>query len=198
MYYIIDRQDDTRQSTAVAQPRTTSGVRFGWSDLARPACRHDPAWRNTGFRTAATACRGGGNARLRSSSLPRRDDIALRTPQGDGSRPPQCDGCIGWKPRGGVPEHNPALTQLCRVSEVPSPTACRRYAPRYTTPGLALHIGGKPPILVVDRACFLSLWGTILIYTGRGGAEKCKIMTKMRGFLQFITNFVNAIFINPM
>ena len=47
-------QDDTRQSTAVAQPRTTSGVRFGWSDLARPACRHDPAWRNTGFRTAAT------------------------------------------------------------------------------------------------------------------------------------------------
>ena len=59
------------------------------SDLARPACRHDPAWRNTGFRTAATACRGGGNARLRSSSPPRRDDIALRTPQGDGSRPPQ-------------------------------------------------------------------------------------------------------------
>ena len=113
MYYIIDRQDDTRQSTAVAQPRTTSGVRFGWSDLARPACRHDPAWRNTGLRTAATACRGGGNARLRSSSPPRRDDIALRTPQGDGSRPPQCDGCIGWKPRGGVPEHNPALTQLC-------------------------------------------------------------------------------------
>ena len=54
MYYIIDRQDDTRQSTAVAQPRTTSGVRFGWSDLARPACRHDPAWRNTGLRTAAT------------------------------------------------------------------------------------------------------------------------------------------------
>ena len=119
MYYIIDRQDDTRQSTAVAQPRTTSGVRFGWSDLARPACRHDPAWRNTGFRTAATACRGGGNARLRSSSLPRRDDIALRTPQGDGSRPPQCDGCIGWKPRGGVPEHNPALTQLCRVARCP-------------------------------------------------------------------------------
>ena len=83
------------------------------SDLARPACRHDPAWRNTGFRTAATACRGGGNSRLRSSSPPRMDDIALRTPQGDGSRPPQCDGCIGWKPRGGVPEHNPALTQLC-------------------------------------------------------------------------------------
>ena len=142
--------------------------------------------------------RGGGNARLRSSSPPRRDDIALRTPQGDGSRPPQCDGCIGWKPRGGVPEHNPALTQLCRVSEVPSPTACRRYAPRYTTPGLALHIGGKPPILVVDRACFLSLWGTILIYTGRGGAEKCKKLRKMRGFLRFITNFVIAIFINPM
>ena len=36
------------------QPRTTSGVRLRSSDLARPACRHDPAWRNTGFRTAAT------------------------------------------------------------------------------------------------------------------------------------------------
>ena len=94
-----------------------------------------------------------------------------------------------------MPEHNDtALTQLCMISEVPSPTACRRYAPRYTTPGLALHIGGKPPILVVNRAWFLSLWGTILIYTGRGGAEKCKKMTKMRGFLQFITNFVDVIF----
>ena len=47
-------QDDTRQSTAGAQPRTTSGVRLRSSDLACPACRHDPAWRNTGFRTAAT------------------------------------------------------------------------------------------------------------------------------------------------
>ena len=36
------------------QPRTTSGVRLRASDLARPACRHDPAWRNTGLRTAAT------------------------------------------------------------------------------------------------------------------------------------------------
>ena len=48
------------------------------SDLARPACRHDPAWRNTGFRTAATACRGGGNARLRSSSPPLAEMRTLR------------------------------------------------------------------------------------------------------------------------
>ena len=64
--------------------------------------------------------RGGGNARLRSSSLPRRDDIALRTPQGDGSRPPLRWDAIGRKPRGGVPDHNPTLTQLCRDKEVPS------------------------------------------------------------------------------
>ena len=48
-------QDDTHRTTAGAQPRTTSGVRLRSSDLARPACRHDPAWRNTGLRTAATA-----------------------------------------------------------------------------------------------------------------------------------------------
>ena len=38
----------------IRDSHTTSGVRFGWSDLARPAWRHDPAWRNTGLRTAAT------------------------------------------------------------------------------------------------------------------------------------------------
>ena len=52
--YIIYNQDNTHQTTAGAQPRTTSGVRFRWGDLVRPACRHDPAWRNTGLRTAAT------------------------------------------------------------------------------------------------------------------------------------------------
>ncbi|MDY5119080.1 MAG: hypothetical protein SPE65_03780 [Muribaculaceae bacterium] len=54
MFYTVDTQSDTRKTTAGAQPRTTSGVRLRSSDLARPACRHDPAWRNTGFRTAAT------------------------------------------------------------------------------------------------------------------------------------------------
>ena len=62
MFYTVDAQSDTRKTTAGAQPRTTSGVRLRSSDLACPACRHDPAWRNTGLRTAATACRGGGNA----------------------------------------------------------------------------------------------------------------------------------------
>ena len=52
--YIIYNQDNTHQTTAGAQPRTASGVRFRWGDLVRPACRHDPAWRNTGLRTAAT------------------------------------------------------------------------------------------------------------------------------------------------
>ena len=37
------------------QPATTSGVAI-WVGYhhALPACRHDPAWRNTGLRTAAT------------------------------------------------------------------------------------------------------------------------------------------------
>ena len=76
--YIIYNQDNTHQTTAGAQPRTASGVRFRWCDLVRPACRHDPAWRNTGLRTAATACRGGGNARLRSSSPPTAQGRTLR------------------------------------------------------------------------------------------------------------------------
>ena len=54
MFYTVDTQSDTRKTTARAQPRTTSGVRLRSSDLARPAFRHAPAWRNTGFRTAAT------------------------------------------------------------------------------------------------------------------------------------------------
>ena len=41
----------------VARLRTTSGVRFGWG-ISFPACRHAPAWRNTGLRTAAIPCRG--------------------------------------------------------------------------------------------------------------------------------------------
>ena len=53
--YIIYNQDNTHQTTAGAQPRTSSGVAFSRGDLVRPACRHDPAWRNTGLRTAATS-----------------------------------------------------------------------------------------------------------------------------------------------
>ena len=41
----------------VARLRTTSGVRFCWG-ISFPACRHAPAWRNTGLRTAAIPCRG--------------------------------------------------------------------------------------------------------------------------------------------
>ena len=52
----------------VARLRTTSGVRFGWG-ISFPACRHVPAWRNTGLRTAAIPCRG-----LR---LPRRSTAPL-------------------------------------------------------------------------------------------------------------------------
>ena len=65
--YIIYNQDNTHQTTAGAQPRTASGVRFRWGDLVRPACRHDPAWRNTGLRTAPTTYRGWKLHRLLSS-----------------------------------------------------------------------------------------------------------------------------------
>ena len=41
----------------VARLRTPSGVRFCWG-ISFPACRHAPAWRNTGLRTAAIPCRG--------------------------------------------------------------------------------------------------------------------------------------------
>ena len=97
-------QDDTHRTTAEAQPRTTSGVRLRSSDLARPASRHDPAWRNTGLRTAATTS---GVAEMLASGH------RLRQRRRAGAAP---DG----KPRGGVPDHNPALTQLCRDKEVPS------------------------------------------------------------------------------
>ena len=115
-------QDDTHRTTAEAQPRTTSGVRLRSSDLARPACRHDPAWRNTGLRTAATT--SGVAEMLASGHRLRQRRRAGATPNG--------------KPRGGVPDRNPALTQLCRGCGVPPPTACRRYAPappRHATTG---------------------------------------------------------------
>ena len=53
----------------VARLRTTSGVRFCWG-ISFPACRHAPAWRNTGLRTAAIPCRGLRLPRL-SHALPR-------------------------------------------------------------------------------------------------------------------------------
>ena len=111
--YIIYNQDNTHQTTAGAQPRTASGVRFRWGDLVRPACRHDPAWRNTGLRTAATS--SGVAKMLASGHRLRQRRRAGATPNG--------------KPRGGVPDRNPALTQLCRGCGMPPPTACRRYAP---------------------------------------------------------------------
>ena len=94
-----------------------------------PACRRHPGRRNTGLRTAATPH---GVAKMSAS----------------GHRLHRCGGCARWwavrcsasqsrcaeaapdgKPRSGVPDRNPALTQLCRGCGMPPPTACRRYAP---------------------------------------------------------------------
>ena len=47
------------------------GWRLGTGSV-HPACRRRPGRRNTGLRTAATACRGGGNVRLWASSPLRR------------------------------------------------------------------------------------------------------------------------------
>ena len=52
----------------VARLRTTSGVRFCWG-ISFPACRHGPAWRNTGLRTAAIPCRGLRLPRLSTAPL---------------------------------------------------------------------------------------------------------------------------------
>ena len=94
-----------------------------------PACRRHPGRRNTGLRTAATPH---GVAKMSAS----------------GYRLHRCGGCARWwavrcsasqsrcaeaapdgKPRSGVPDRNPALTQLCRGLEMAPTTACRRYAP---------------------------------------------------------------------
>ena len=45
---------DTQYTIFGATAPHPSGVRFGGCPSAVPACRHDPAWRNTGLRTAAT------------------------------------------------------------------------------------------------------------------------------------------------
>ena len=69
---------DTQYTIFGATAPHPAGVRFGGCPSAVPACRHDPAWRNTGLRTAATTCRGGGNVRLCSSSLPLAERRTLR------------------------------------------------------------------------------------------------------------------------
>ena len=127
MRYTTDTQNDTHRAIAAAQPRTTSGVRLEWSDLARPACRHDPAWRNTGFRTAPTASRGWRNVHLWSSSPPVAEGWALRC-------------AIS----GRALHHRKATKVACLiittlhlrscagVGEVPPKTACQRYAPSPT------------------------------------------------------------------
>ena len=48
-----------------------------------PACRRHPGRRNTGLRTAATACRGGGNVRLRSSAPPTAEGERCAAPIGN-------------------------------------------------------------------------------------------------------------------
>ena len=96
------------------QPATTSGVAMYMCGLVLPACRRHPGRRNTGLRTAATPH---GVAKMSAS----------------GYRLHRCGGCARWwavrcsasqsrcaeaapdgKPRSGVPDRNPALTQLCR------------------------------------------------------------------------------------
>ena len=52
------------------QPATASGVAIIYVFSVLRACRRHPGRRNTRLRTAATACRGGGNVRLLSSSSP--------------------------------------------------------------------------------------------------------------------------------
>ena len=49
-----DKQCNICYTTADATAPHPSRVRFGGCPSAVPACRHDPAWRNTGLRTAAT------------------------------------------------------------------------------------------------------------------------------------------------
>ena len=49
-----DTQCNICYTTADATAPHPSGVRFGGCPSAVPACRHDPTWRNTGLRTAAT------------------------------------------------------------------------------------------------------------------------------------------------
>ena len=49
-----DTQHITYHISADATAPHPSGVRFGGCPPVVPACRHDPAWRNTGLRTAAT------------------------------------------------------------------------------------------------------------------------------------------------
>ena len=52
------------------QPATASGVAIIYVFSVLRACRRHPGRRNTRLRTAATACRGGGNVPLLSSSSP--------------------------------------------------------------------------------------------------------------------------------
>ena len=73
--------------------------------------------------------RGSKNVRLRSSSPSLR---RLRPVVGGEvlcSQSRCADAAPDGKPRSGVPDRNPALTQLCRGWEMALTTACRRYAP---------------------------------------------------------------------
>ena len=85
--------------------------------IGGPRMSPTPRSAKYGATHSGNPCRGGGNVRLRSSSPPVAVGQTLRCARrcDDGAR---C-GCIGGKPRGGVPDLNPALTQLCR--------GCRRY-----------------------------------------------------------------------
>ena len=67
----------------VARLRTTSGVRFCWG-ISFPACRHGPAWRNTGLRTAAIPCRGLRLPRL--STAPLHCAASKRVPPQEGAK----------------------------------------------------------------------------------------------------------------
>ena len=118
-----------------------------WCPSVVPACRRHPGRRNTGLRTAATPHgvakmsasghrlhRCGGCARWWAvwCSARRAGVRMLRLVMGGEvlclqSR--SAEAAPGGKPRSGVPDRNPALTQLCRGLEMAPTTACRRYAP---------------------------------------------------------------------
>ena len=94
------------------------GWHFG-APIGGPRMSPTPRSAKYGATHSGNPCRGGGNVRLRSSSPPVAVGQTLRCARrcDDGAR---C-GCIGGKPRGGVPDLNPALTQYTKVADTKFP-----------------------------------------------------------------------------
>ena len=88
--------------------------------LVVPACRHDPAWRNTGLRTAPTTYRGWKLHRLLSSSATSGVSTMSSRPKPVFAAPGAAPALRRWRrlPQRGFPVHSPALTKLCRVYQI--------------------------------------------------------------------------------